>query len=114
MTYFWLTEEFLLRILKKCNLAANIQIVSYNVADALKKGENFASHMNRITVNYTADGKHCQIKFILKAAHTTGTTAALTESLGAFEREISIYTKILPKISFLLESIGDYNQFAPK
>lgn len=111
----WLTKDFLLENFKKWDPRSDVVIQSFDVKDALKKGENFGSEMIRITVNYSIKEKLFQTKFILKLTLTTGKTAEIIKEKDLFGKEIDIYTNILPQVDSLMKSIGEHeHRLAPR
>lgn len=111
--YSWLTNEYFEEILRRDNEA----IVVKNVAleHALAKGEHYGSDMLRANVEYTTDSVIKNISFVIKSVTVTDPgMEEILRSMGIFQKEITIYQKILPEVERLLHSIGDFSKLVPK
>lgn len=116
--YPWITKEFLTSILNQIEKNPNISIDSFEIKNALGKGENFASNIMRIIVNYRTDSSAIsekQISFVQKSMPIEENVDYVNDFIvKVFVKEIDVYTKILPCIEMLLETAHIDDPIAPK
>lgn len=115
--YPWISNSFFERILRREHMDNTIVVKDYTLQPALNKGENYASQMLRVRVNYSSinDPTVVHISLIVKAALTNNVEmAALTAELGVFRKEIMVFQHIIPEVDRLLRSIGDYSRLSAK
>lgn len=120
-TYPWITDSFILENLRKIEKDAEITLNSFDIRDALEKGENFCSSIFRISVKYEVnvnnnldDKLKKEKSFILKTEIQNDEFDSISNQLNLFAREITAYERILPRVQQLLKTIGDDDtRFAP-
>lgn len=115
--YPWISNEFFEKILRREHHDSSIVVRDYTLKAALGKGENYASRMMRVRVNYSSinDPSVDHISLIVKAAITDNAElAAMTEEMGVFRKEIIAFQQIIPEVEKLLRSIGDYSRLSAK
>lgn len=111
----WISSNFVQSIIEKSERNNNVVLKSFNAKQCFNEGENFSSHMISMKVvfeNGIEDEK--QRDFLLKIAIQTEEFAKICKECLIFEREIEAYTKVLPAVEKLLESIGVGGQIAPR
>lgn len=115
--YPWISNSFFERILRHEHKDNTICVKNYTLQPALAKGENYASQMLRVRVNYSSinDPTVDHISLIVKAPLTNNVEMAeLTAELGVFRKEIMVFQQIIPQAEKLLRSIGDYSRLSAK
>lgn len=113
-SYPWLTNDLFNRIVQKDHPQAKIKINGFSTKLALSLGENYASTMIRATVHSMVDGEKIEKYFIIKAAHHKQEVRQTLTELRMFEKEITMYRDIIPRVEQLLKDIGDQCQLAAK
>ncbi|XP_058055650.1 uncharacterized protein LOC131207058 [Anopheles bellator] len=109
----WLDDGFLSGVLATTE-AGFSRLVSYEVALATKKGDNYASDMYRVAVHYeTGAGETVRRNLILKVMPSGELQQQVMEENSIYPRETVIYREILPKVYALLRSIGDPTIISP-
>ncbi|XP_052863303.1 uncharacterized protein LOC128269939 [Anopheles cruzii] len=109
----WLDDGFLSGVLAPTE-AGFSRLVSYEVALATKKGDNYASEMYRVAVGYeTGTGETVRRNLILKVMPSGELQQQVMEENSIYPRETVIYREILPKVYALLRSIGDTTIISP-
>lgn len=115
--YPWISNSFFERILRREHKDNSIVVKNYTLKAALGNGENFASQMLRVRVNYSSirDPSVDQISLIVKAVITSNAgMAAIAAELNVFHKEIVAFQRIIPEVEKLLRSVGDYSRLSPK
>lgn len=115
--YPWISNAFFERILRREHQDNTIVVKDYTLEPAVGKGENFASQMLRVHVNYSSknDPSADQISLIVKAVITSNAElAAIAAELEVFHKEIATYQQIIPRVEKLLRSIGDNSRLSAK
>ncbi|XP_017052796.1 uncharacterized protein LOC108095964 [Drosophila ficusphila] len=98
----WLTEEYVEKKLRIYFNNDSLNLVKLEVKPATANGENYASVMNRINVEYiTKDSKDKKpATFLLKTTFADKDPAAhLLINYGIYTREIDMYEQILPQLA---------------
>ncbi|XP_055855054.1 uncharacterized protein LOC129918492 [Episyrphus balteatus] len=113
----WLTQDFLTKKLRIYYKDPSLQILSMSVAPATGKGENYASIMNRVSLQYIIGGDRSPRSgsYVVKSSFEGDEFA--TEKISPYDiynREMEIYEKIIPKLNALLEEIGDKDKMFPE
>lgn len=111
----WITAELLERTLLAEEGAneCRFRVVGHKVEAATKKGDNYASEMYRVIIEYEMDGKRHKCTRIMKVIPSGDIQRKVMEKNNIFPREIAVYRDILPRISKLLQSIADPVQISP-
>ena len=93
-------KNLALDILKRCFPKADTLEI---VRDTLEDGNmHFSSNIGRFTVQYEQDGKIHEKQLVLKVP-VSGEMLEMYESFNCYNREISVYTVVLPKINKYLD-----------
>lgn len=106
----WLTAEYLKSILQKYKKDEGLIITKLDIKPATKKGDNYASVMLRISVDFTLSTvkKTEHGSYILKTSHESDPfTADIMSQYDIYNTEMLMYEKVLPKLTELLKEIGD-------
>uniref|UniRef100_A0A336MJB6 CSON013154 protein n=1 Tax=Culicoides sonorensis TaxID=179676 RepID=A0A336MJB6_CULSO len=110
----FLTKEYLQNILQKYENDKTVQIQEFHCSPAVAAGNNYASMLLRVKIKYTKSGYNLEKSIIVKSAVADSEMAKSIEEYGIYQREISMYDKILPKFHKLIESIDDNEKlFSP-
>lgn len=114
--YPWITKEFFQKILQKDRNAKYVVVTSFDLNEAIGKGQNYGSDLIRATVHFAVDGAAAeQITLIVKTVISTNPAmAASFAELGLFRKEIAAYDQLLPEVEKRLRSIGDHSKLVPK
>lgn len=113
-TFPWVTRDFILNLINNSENTENIILKSFRCENALLSAENFSSLMIRLTVEYVHFKTKKQDVFIIKKALESEEFDAICKESALFEKEIEVYTKVLPAVELLLNSIGENGQIAPR
>ncbi|XP_055923411.1 uncharacterized protein LOC129953899 [Eupeodes corollae] len=113
----WLTKDFLEGKLRVFHKDPSLQVVSMTLCPATGKGENYASVMTRVALQYKmrGDSEPKSGSYIVKSSFEGDEFA--TEKIKPYDiynREMEIYEKIIPKLNALLEEIGDTDKMFPE
>ncbi|ALC47761.1 CG10513, partial [Drosophila busckii] len=102
----WLTESYLEPILQRSRKDNSLHIVNLDIKPATAKGDNYASIMTRVKVDYTLNDAQ-QMKsefFIVKTTYEYDPFISnIFAGYQASQTEMMLYDKILPQLSELLE-----------
>lgn len=81
-----------------------------------KPGEHFLSIMFKAVISYTSKGKEISSRsFVVKTLPIEDSTKKdMLSTMPVFDRETEMYTKVLPEMKKIMESIGDYEEIAPR
>lgn len=115
--YPWISNEFFENILRREHQDSSIVVKDYILKPAIGKGENYASQMLRVRVNFSSVNNPTvdNISLIVKAALISNVDmAAMTAEIGVFRKEIIAFQKIIPEVEKLLRSIGDYSRLSAR
>lgn len=104
----WMTNDYLKSILSKYEGHDNLQLVDYS-ASAPPKGENFASSIYRIKLNYLLNDEQKQVTLIFKTKPDGGALSEMLENMDTFASETHIYNNVLAEC----EKTADF-KVAPK
>lgn len=103
----WLTEEYVEKKLRVYFKNDTLNLKKLTIKPATANGENYASVMTRISVEYiTKDSKDNQsATFLLKTTFADKDPAAhLLINYGIYTREIDMYEKILPRLADIVKN----------
>lgn len=101
-TFPWMTEEYFKSILAKYEGRDNLQLREFNVGSGTNKGENFASAIFRVSLNYLLDDKPKEVTLILKANSQNSAISDMLEEMGTFDGETQIYEQVLGECKKLI------------
>ncbi|XP_030373465.1 uncharacterized protein LOC115623334 [Scaptodrosophila lebanonensis] len=106
----WLTESYLEPILRKHKQDAGLEITDLIIKPATAKGENYASVMTRVRVEFVrSDTKVSESAcYIVKTTYENDPFVAnIFAGYNVTNTEMFMYEKVLPKLSEILREIGD-------
>ncbi|KAH8284214.1 hypothetical protein KR054_012243 [Drosophila jambulina] len=107
----WLTEEYVEEKLRVYFKDESLNVEQLEIKPAIGNGENYASVMTRINVEYTTtDSKVRQhATFLVKTTLADKDPASdLFSDYGIYTREMDMYNRILPHLADLVkEDVGD-------
>ncbi|KAH8359982.1 hypothetical protein KR093_009933 [Drosophila rubida] len=102
----WLTVPYVENILRRYKKDEDLNITDLSIKPATAKGENYASVMTRIKVDYVLSGSNVSETkfFIVKTTYENDAFISnIFASYQASTTEMVMYDKILPKLSALLD-----------
>lgn len=108
----WLTKDYLEQCLREHYKDEKLKILRWDVRPALGKGENYGGVLTRIRAEYqTYLGTIVSGHYVVKTSFETDEFARKTmEPYDIFNREMSIYENVLPRLNALLREIGDHEK----
>lgn len=118
--YPWLTSEFFTRILRREMKQPKLKVVHVDLEVALAPGENYGSQIIRAKLRYetgikgNTEKEHLSLIVKAKSPEVNADAPHVFADLKLFEKEITIYQNILPKVHALYRSIGDKTTIAPR
>ncbi|XP_055687411.1 uncharacterized protein LOC129792405 [Lutzomyia longipalpis] len=112
----FLNEDYFRKVLQKEENDEALMIRDFKVIPGTKPGDHFASIMFKAIVSYTTKGKEVSERSLVVKTMPIedGMKKDLLQEMPIFEREIKMYTKVLPEMKRIMESIGDYEKISPK
>ena len=93
----WMNDGYFKLILTKFEGHDNFQINEFIVSSGTNKGENFASAIYRVNLNYSLNGESKKASFILKTNPESSALCEMLEEIGTFEGETNVYKNIIPE-----------------
>lgn len=112
----WLNKDYIEEVLKVYHKDLTLKIQNFERKAAFGKGENYGGFLSKIYVVYNLkNGKEClENFFICKSSYEEDEFAkAKMEPYDIFNREMSIYEEVLPKLNKLLKEINDTDRLFP-
>jgi hypothetical protein len=97
-----MTTDYLESILTKHEGHDNLQLVDFS-ATAPAKGENFASSIYRVKLNYLLNDVQKQVTLIFKTKPDGGEVSEMLESMDTFANEAHVYTSVLSQCEKLID-----------
>lgn len=114
----WLTDSYLEDVLRKYLKDDNIKITNVAIKPATSNGENYASVMSRINVEFQQEkfnSKPQELTFIMKYSYESDPFVAnIMSGYDIYNTEMKMYEKILPQLADILQEIGDNEQLFAK
>ncbi|XP_055638094.1 uncharacterized protein LOC129776461 [Toxorhynchites rutilus septentrionalis] len=111
----WLNAKYFEEVLRKAKNDSTIKVRSINVRYALPKGENYASTIYRVLVEFhTKDQFAVCRSYIVKGM---ATSSMAEQKLGEYDvhaKEMDVYQLVIPEMKRLMRSIGDRSELYPK
>lgn len=106
----WLTRDYVQQKLREYLKDGKLQLQELHIKPATSNGENYASVMTRINVEYKDKNllKH-EDTFLIKTTFSGKDPAAhLLEQYGIYVREMDMYEEVLPKLAKIIQQeLGD-------
>lgn len=114
--YPWITNEFFQKILQKDRNSKYVVVTSFELKEAIGKGQNYGSDLLRACVHFTVDGAAAEkLMLVIKTAISTNPAMARRfAEMGLFRKEITAYERLVPEVEKRLRSIGDNSKLVPK
>lgn len=112
----WLNKDYLLRVLEtdfQCP-TGEIKLDKFRVESATNKGDNYASEMFRITLEFSKAGKALRKRIILKKDHTDKEVNQYFEAYNLYSTEINYYRLCQPPLEKILRSLGETTSLSPR
>ncbi|KAH8267233.1 hypothetical protein KR026_008598 [Drosophila bipectinata] len=103
----WLTREYVQEKLRAYFKDQSLELEKLEVKPAIPNGENYASVMTRVNVEYTTKGSKDKLatNFLLKTTFAEKDPAAhVLVHYGIYTREMDMYEKILPQLAAIIKS----------
>uniref|UniRef100_A0A1B0C982 CHK kinase-like domain-containing protein n=1 Tax=Lutzomyia longipalpis TaxID=7200 RepID=A0A1B0C982_LUTLO len=112
----FLNQDFILKVLQQEENDEALKIRHFKVIPGTKPGDHFASIMFKAIVSYTTKGKDVSERsLVVKTAPVyDGMKKDALKDMPIFDRETKMYTKVLPEMKRIMESIGDYEKISPR
>lgn len=110
----WLTREYVEQKLREYLEDEKVQLEQLHIKPATANGENYASVMTRINLEYKdKDLLHQRATFLVKTTFADKDPAAyILEAYGIYVREINMYEFVLPKLAKILrEELNDPRKY---
>jgi Ecdysteroid kinase-like family len=102
-TCSWMNSDYFESILTKYEGHGNLQLLDYS-ASVPAKGENFASAIYRVKLNYLLNEVPKETTLIFKRKTESSALSEMLDSMGTFEGETHVYMKILTECEKLAPS----------
>lgn len=103
-TCSWMNNEYFKSILTKHEgHDDNLQLLDYS-ASAPAKGENFASAIYRVKLNYLLNEVPKQTTLIFKTKPEQSAVSEMLDNMGTFEGETHVYMNVLTECGKLAPS----------
>ncbi|XP_037817359.1 uncharacterized protein LOC119607490 [Lucilia sericata] len=112
----WLTKNYIEEVLKVYYKDLTLKIENFEIKPAFGKGENYGGFLTKAHVLFTLNkGKQQQENhFICKTSYEEDEFAQeKMKPYDIFNREMSIYEQVLPKLNALLKEINDKDRLFP-
>ncbi|KAH8247223.1 hypothetical protein KR038_000431 [Drosophila bunnanda] len=104
----WLTKDFVQEKLRVYFKDDSLKLEKLGINPAIANGENYASVMTRISVEYTtkdSETKKLATNFLVKTTFAEKDPAAhVLINYGVYTREMDMYQRIIPKLTELLRA----------
>lgn len=112
----WMTECYFLKVLQSdCTLSGHqIRLIRYKVEFATNKGDNYASEMFRIFLEFTRNGEAEEKRIILKKDYDNAEVKKFFDPYNLYSTEITYYRLYLPAFEKILRSGGLETQLSPR
>ncbi|XP_018797685.1 PREDICTED: uncharacterized protein LOC108974370 [Bactrocera latifrons] len=109
----WLTENYVQEALCVHHKDPNLHLYSIHAQPAMGKGENFGGVLTRVIAKYQLSRSQQRLEksLIVKTSYESDPIAsAIMAPYDIFNREMSIYEEVLPKLTALLREIDDSDE----
>lgn len=111
----WLNDSYLLRVLKStCHSTDEIHLIKAHVDSATNKGDNYASEMFRIVLEFTKNGVTGEKRIILKKDHDGQEVKTMFDPYNLYSTEIDYYRHYMPQFEKILSAAGEKIQLSPR
>ncbi|XP_016980506.2 uncharacterized protein LOC108045633 [Drosophila rhopaloa] len=111
----WLTHEYLEHALRSHYKDDGLTITQLQINPALGPGENYGGVLTRTRVQFTLSNQetHLQNLIVKTEIDDDELTQELMAPYDIYNREMTIYQEVLPKLKDLLNEIGDTERIFP-
>lgn len=110
----WINESYFESLLRKCKDDPTIMVQSVKVRYALSKGENYASVIYRVRVEFYDNEKLSKTySYIIKGLSETPLAKQKLSEHDVHRNEMDVYQFIIPEFRILMKSIDDHSQLYP-
>ncbi|XP_053958485.1 uncharacterized protein LOC128863379 [Anastrepha ludens] len=105
----WMNDDFFLKVLTSCEgKGTKIKVRSAKISPASMKGDHYASVIFRAQLDYELEGVHKSKSLIMKTMpENDGHKNEMLGKTDIFEKEIIMYTEVLPRFEKILRAVGD-------
>lgn len=106
----WLDAEYVTKILKSYTANDFKELKSFTVTKATAKGENYASSMQLLSVEYLTNAHEetpHNISFIVKSRLENELMSQIEDDFNVFHREAQVYNVIMQEATKLMKTIED-------
>ncbi|XP_037024113.1 uncharacterized protein LOC119066001 [Bradysia coprophila] len=112
----WIDMEFVQMLVRKSDCDKNLTVTSFRAEKGVHDGKNFSSSAIRLHVNIFPVNDHSIMSrvYFLKVCLQTEDFAKACEECLYYEKEIEVYTEIIPAVERLLHSIEAPARFTAK
>ncbi|XP_055696334.1 uncharacterized protein LOC129797607 [Lutzomyia longipalpis] len=112
----FLNQDFFENVLRESENDKALKITQLKLVPGTKPGDHFASIMFKAIISYTSKGKTIEDRaLVIKTMPVEeGIKKDMLKDMPIFDREIDMYTKVLPEMMRVMESIGDKEVLAPR
>lgn len=104
-TYAWMNEEYFTTVLVKYEGQDNIKLRKFDVNAGTNKGENFASAIFRVTLDYLLNDESKETTLIVKTSSASSVLSEMLEEMGTSDAEAHIYKSILNECEKLMPNL---------
>ncbi|XP_058053855.1 uncharacterized protein LOC131205673 [Anopheles bellator] len=100
----YLDEVFLQKTLANGMALQSPKILDHSITRATANGDNYLSDVFRIVARFRdgTDGEEQTVSLIVKCLPSTGTRAPMLEELQVFEKEVTMFQRVVPRLSELM------------
>ncbi|KAH8414017.1 hypothetical protein KR222_001937 [Zaprionus bogoriensis] len=113
----WLTHDYVEQALRSYYKDNELQVLQLELNPALGPGENYGGVLTRARVRFTLSGKPeeelTQNLIVKTAIDDDELTKELMEPYDIFNREMTLYEEVLPKLNDLLKEIDEFEPLFP-
>ena len=108
----WMTHDFFQSVLEK-HEGTTVILKKFALKSATKAGENFASAIYRVVMDYESNGVEKDVSFILKTSSSNSDISAMLENFDVFKSESHFYQNVLKECYKLIDD-NKYFKIAPR
>lgn len=101
-TFSWMNNDYFKSILIKFEGHDNLQLSEFNVSSGTNKGENYASAIFRVNLNYLLNGVSKEITVIVKTNPESSALSEMLEEMETFKGETDVYENIIVECERLI------------
>lgn len=98
----WMTHDFFESVLEK-HESAPITLKKFLLKSATKAGENFASAVYRVVLDYELNGVAKEVSFVMKTSSANSEISEMLENFDVFRSESHFYQNVLKECYKLID-----------